>query len=121
MTTDDDHESATSEAPLGILPNRTVSGAIPAAAWPFAFLILRVFAVSGYDWDTAFLVGTTLGIDAGLARIFGSFMAEHLAVAVLLVLVLPVWSKPTSGHRIAVVSVRRWPAARGRWGVARGG
>ena len=107
MTTDDARESSTSEVPLGILPNRTVSGAVPAAAWAFAFLILRVFAVSGYDWDTAFLVSTTLGIDDGLALIFGSFMAEHLAVAVLLILVLPLlvgtylWAP--NGRRAAVV------------------
>lgn len=89
MTTDDVSEPATSEPHLGVLAENQVSAAVPAAAWAFAFLILRVFAVSGYDWNTAFLVSTTLGIDDGLALIFGSFMAEHLAVAVLLVLVLP--------------------------------
>lgn len=65
------------------------SAVVPAAAWAFAFLVLRVFAVSGYDWDTAFLVSTTIGIEDGLTLVFGSFMAEHLVVELLLILVLP--------------------------------
>ena len=73
------------------------------AAWAFAFLLLRIFAVSGYDWDTAFLVSTTLGLDDGLALMFGSLMANYLLTAALLVGVLPlliaasVWG--TGEHR----------------------
>lgn len=60
----------------------------------FAFLVLRIFAVSGYDWDTAFLVSTTLGLDDGLTLLFGFVMAERLMVALLLVCVIP-WSIAT--------------------------
>lgn len=63
--------------------------AAQVAAWGFAFLLLRVFAVAGYDWDTAFLVSTTIGLDDGLALVFGSLMANHLLTAVLLICVLP--------------------------------
>lgn len=55
----------------------------------FAFLVLRIFAVSGYDWHTAFGVSTTLGLDDGLALVFGSLMAGHLLTGVLLMCVLP--------------------------------
>lgn len=64
-------------------------GAAQVAAWGFAFLLLRIFAVSGYDWDTAFLVSTTLGLDDGLALLFGSLMANYILTAVLLICVLP--------------------------------
>lgn len=59
------------------------------AVWVFGFLILRVFAVSGYDWHTAFLVTTTLGLDDGASLLFGSLMAEYLLTSVLLIVVLP--------------------------------
>lgn len=51
------------------------------AAVAFFFLLLRVFAVSGYGWNTAFAVSTTLGLDDGLALLFGSLMAGHLLTA----------------------------------------
>lgn len=78
-----------------------------AAAWAFVFLVLRIFAVSGYDWNTAFAVSTTLGLDDGLSLVFGSLMSGHLLVSVLLVCVLPLllsaylWSP--HGHRPVVV------------------
>lgn len=68
---------------------RTTPLATSAATWAFAFLVFRVFAVSGYDWNTAFLVSTTLGFDDGVAIVFGSLMAEHLLVSALLVFLLP--------------------------------
>lgn len=52
-------------------------------------MILRVFAVSGYDWHTAFAVSTTLSVSDGLALLFGSLMGGHLLTSVLLVCVLP--------------------------------
>ncbi len=66
-----------------------LGGAAQVAAWGFVFLILRIFAVSGYDWDTAFAVSTTLGVDDGLALVFGSLMAGHLLTSVLLIVVVP--------------------------------
>lgn len=60
-----------------------------AAAWVFGFLILRIFAVSGYDWNTAFVVSTTLRLDDGMSLLFGSLMAGQLLTAVLLLCVVP--------------------------------
>lgn len=86
MNVDADEQAA--ESPRSGSSNLSI-GAAHLAAWGFAFLLLRIFAVSGYDWDTAFLVSTTLGVDDGLALVFGSLMAGHLLTAVLLVRVLP--------------------------------
>lgn len=65
------------------------SAGVSSTVWVFAFLILRIFAVSGYSWETAFLVSTTISLNDGLAILFGSLMAGHLLVAILLVFVLP--------------------------------
>lgn len=87
---------------------RRISGsAANAAAWAFAFLILRIFAVSGYDWNTAFAVSTTLGLDDGLSLLFGSLMAGHLLTAILLMCVLPL-----------LIAASRW-GAYGRQSVVR--
>lgn len=66
-----------------------VWGAAPLTAWAFAFVLLRIFAVSGYDWDTAFNVSTTLNISDGLNLIFGSLMGGHVLVEILLAILLP--------------------------------
>mgnify|MGYP000524398814 CR=1 FL=1 len=94
MITDTDTDSA--RVPQGSgedTPPRSDKRATPiaasAATWAFAFLVFRVFAVSGYDWNTAFLVSTTLGLDDGVAIVFGSLMAEHLLVSALLVFLAP--------------------------------
>ncbi len=89
--------------------SRLTGVAAHATAWAFAFLLLRIFAVSGYDWDTAFAVSTTLGLGDGLALLFGSLMAGQLLVAILLVLVLPlliaayVWG-PRSHRPVVLLS-----------------
>ena len=70
-------------------PSGFAGAAAHGATWGVAFLTLRIFAVSGYDWDTAFLVSTTLGLNDGLALVFGSLIAEHTLTAILLVGVLP--------------------------------
>lgn len=88
-------------------PPRYTDAAAHAAAWGFVFLILRIFAVSGYDWNTAFAVSTTLGLSDGLSLLLGSLMAGHLLTAVLLTFVLPLlmaaylWGP--HGHRPVVV------------------
>lgn len=69
--------------------SRFAGAAANGATWGVAFLTLRIFAVSGYDWDTAFLVSTTLGLNDGLALVFGSLIAEHVLTATLLIGVLP--------------------------------
>ncbi|GAA4371072.1 hypothetical protein GCM10023166_19980 [Paeniglutamicibacter cryotolerans] len=69
-------------------------------------MILRIFAVSGYDWNTAFAVSTTLSLSDGLALVFGSLMAGHFLVQILLVGVFPLllatylWSE--GGHRSSI-------------------
>jgi len=56
MTTDTDSARAPRD-PDAIAPLRTDKQATPiaasAATWAFAFLVFRIFAVSGYDWNTA--------------------------------------------------------------------
>lgn len=69
--------------------NGYAGAAAQGTAWAFAFLILRIFAVSGYHWDTAYLVSTTLSLNDGLALVFGSLMAGHTLTSVLLIGVLP--------------------------------
>lgn len=88
-----------SDDPQPETPAHRYAGTVaPAAAGGFVFVILRLFAVSGYDWNTAFAVSTTLGLSDGLALLFGSLMAGHLLVAILMIVVLPllvatyVWS-----------------------------
>lgn len=104
MTT---HQAKMPPAESGKTSSRRISAAAPAAAWGFSFVILRIFAVSGYDWNTSFNVSTTLSVDDGLALMFGSLMADHLLVAALLISVLPLliatylWSP--GGHRAVVV------------------
>ena len=107
MNADDAKRDTAAEVESDESPRRIPGTAAPAAAWAFAFLILRLFAVSGYDWNTAFAVSTTLSVNDGLALLFGSLMAGHLLVAILLMLVLPLliatylWSP--HGHRPVVV------------------
>ncbi len=65
--------------------------------WGFGFLVLRIFAVSGYNWDTAFAVSTTLNLNDGVSLLFGSLMAGKLFTAGLLVVTLPLLSPRFSG------------------------
>ncbi|WP_182358813.1 hypothetical protein [Tomitella gaofuii] len=81
--------------------------AAPLAVWAFAFVLLRIFAVSGYDWATAFNVSTTLSLSDGVGLLFGSLMGGHILVEALLVILVPLlaadhlWSP--RGHRPIVV------------------
>lgn len=100
---------------------------VSSTVWVFAFLILRIFAVSGYSWDTAFLVSSTIGLNDGLALLFGSLMAGHVLVEILLALVLPllvaglVWGprdqRPVMAliTTVAVVIVVTLTASFGAW------
>lgn len=97
MSADTPNQIADAPRPAAIA-HRYAGTVAPAAAGGFVFLILRIFAVSGYDWDTAFAVSTTLGLSDGLALLFGSLMAGHLLVTYLMIVILPlllatyVWS-----------------------------
>lgn len=63
--------------------------AISAAVWGFAFLMLRIFAVSEYSWPTAFLVSTTVGLSDGLVILVGTLMATPVLTEAMLVGLLP--------------------------------
>ena len=98
----------TTEAATSVEARRFSAGDLaPAASVGFVFLILRIFAVSGYDWNTAFAVSTTLSLSDGLALVFGSLMAGHFLVQILLVGVLPLllatylWAE--GGHRASIL------------------
>ncbi|MET9952489.1 hypothetical protein ABZ135_13215 [Streptomyces sp. NPDC006339] len=56
----------------------------------FAFVVFRLFAVSGYDWHTAFAVLHTLDLDDTIGLVIGTVMADSLASIVLLTLLVPV-------------------------------
>lgn len=76
------HDTPTGARPLA-------NAAAKAGAWGFVFVLLRVFAVSGYSWDTAFVISTTLTVTDGLALLLGSLLGEHLLTAALLAGLLP--------------------------------
>ena len=107
MTDADAHGVSPGSAGSGRNTRSSTGAAAHATAWAFVFLILRIFAVSGYDWATAFAVSTTLSLDSGVSLLFGSLMAGHLLTAVLLILVLPLliaayrWGP--RGHRPVVL------------------
>lgn len=63
--------------------------AFGAAVWAFSFLMLRIFAVSEYSWDTAFLVSTTVSLGDGVAILVGSLMATPELTEALLIAFLP--------------------------------
>ena len=101
-------ETATAESTNSRMDRRRAAGDLaPAAAVGFVFLILRIFAVSGYDWNTAFAVSTTISLSDSLGLLFGSLMAGHVLVQILLVGVLPLllatylWS--AGGHRTLIL------------------
>ncbi len=89
MTAHDTTETTDSPEPPQQASRGVWSAGVSSTVWVFAFLILRIFAVSGYSWETAFLVSTTISLNDGLAILFGSLMAGHLLVAILLVFVFP--------------------------------
>ncbi|MFM9370726.1 hypothetical protein [Streptomyces sp. Da 82-17] len=54
------------------------------------FLILRLFAVSHYDWHTAFAVLHTIDLSDSVGLVLGTVMADSLASTVFLALLVPV-------------------------------
>ncbi|MEU6258519.1 hypothetical protein [Streptomyces sp. NPDC047043] len=56
----------------------------------FAFLVLRLFAVSDYNWHTAFAVLHTLDLKDSIGLVLGTVMADSLASVVFLTLLVPV-------------------------------
>lgn len=89
MTDDETRANTGDAASKDESKRKPVSAAVLLSALGIGFIVLRMFAVSGYDWETAFLVSTTLSLDDGLALVFGSLMSGYLLTAFLLMLVLP--------------------------------
>lgn len=56
----------------------------------FLFLALRLFAVSHYDWHTAFAVLHTIDLNDGVGIVLGTVMADSLATTVFFALLVPV-------------------------------
>ncbi|MEV0184710.1 hypothetical protein AB0I54_36350 [Streptomyces sp. NPDC050625] len=56
----------------------------------FVFLVLRLFAVSGYDWHTAFAVLHTVDPKDAIGLVLGTVMADSLASLLFLTLLAPI-------------------------------
>ncbi|ALG05736.1 hypothetical protein [Kibdelosporangium phytohabitans] len=56
---------------------------------PLLFLLLRLFAVSDYDWHTAFAVVNTLNPKDGIAIFVGTVMADSVVAGVVPAVLLP--------------------------------
>lgn len=85
---------------------------VTAAA--FAFLVLRLFAVSGYNWHTAFAVLHTLDLDDTIGLVLGTVMAESLAAVLVLALLVPIAALRT------IMELRRMRGAGSRPGPEAG-
>ncbi|MFE1594556.1 hypothetical protein [Nocardia sp. NPDC058705] len=53
------------------------------------FLLLRLFAVTDYDWNSAFSIAGTIGVDDVVAMVVGTMMASPVLGGVALALLLP--------------------------------
>lgn len=54
------------------------------------FLMLRLFAITRYDWHTAFAIADTIQFDDAPTVIIGTLMADRLISGLALMLLLPV-------------------------------
>ncbi|MDI3404967.1 hypothetical protein [Streptomyces cavernicola] len=63
---------------------------LTVATAAFLFLVLRLFAVSHYDWHTAFAVLHTIDLNDSVGIVLGTVMADSLAATVFLALLVPV-------------------------------
>ena len=84
--------------------SRNVGASAGAAA---AFLLLRIFAVSGWDWHTASEVADTVDFGAALSIALGTLFAEPETTSLLLMVLFP----------LIVVDFVWPPAGRDRWSV----
>ncbi|MFJ6697675.1 hypothetical protein ACIQM4_16615 [Streptomyces sp. NPDC091272] len=73
----------------------------------FLFLLLRLFAVSGYHWHTAFAVLHTIDIDDAVGIVLGTVMADSVVAAVLLAVLLPAFLFRVLGGFMMAVRMRR--------------
>jgi hypothetical protein len=87
----DDERSSTSADE----DERSSASAVPAFAATSVgagvlFLVLRILAVSEWDWHTAFAISHTVDFDDVIGIGLGTFMAEEVATGILLIWLLPV-------------------------------
>ncbi|MFF0742427.1 hypothetical protein ACFYVL_18705 [Streptomyces sp. NPDC004111] len=78
----------------------------------FLFLLLRLFAVSGYQWHTAFAVLHTLDLEDSIGIVLGTVMADSVVAAVLLAVLLPAFLFRVVGGYLLAARVRRLRAER---------
>lgn len=64
-------------------------GAVTSAGGAGLFLLLRILAVSDWNWHTAFAVAHTVNFDDVIGIVLGTLMANETLVGVLLVWLLP--------------------------------
>lgn len=82
-------------------PTRAV--AVTSAGAAVLFLLLRVLAISDWNWHTAFAVVHTVNFEDAIGIVFGTLMANQTLTGILLVGLVPLavihaaW--PPSGHR----------------------
>ncbi|EWC64025.1 hypothetical protein UO65_0646 [Actinokineospora spheciospongiae] len=80
-------------------PGAGVASALTGAA--ALFVLLRLLAVSGYDWHTAFALLHTLDFEDAPAIFLGTFMANRVISSVLLVALIPFTILAYAGARRA--------------------
>lgn len=64
-------------------------GAVASAGGAALFLLLRVLAVSDWNWHTAFAVAHTVNFDDAIGIVLGTLMANEVLAGVLLIWLLP--------------------------------
>ncbi|MCX5201311.1 hypothetical protein OG897_07565 [Streptomyces sp. NBC_00237] len=87
----------------------------------FLFLLLRLFAVSGYQWHTAFAVLHTLDLDDSIGIVLGTVLADAAVAAVLLAVLLPAFLFRVVGGFLLSARLReegRTDPRTGRWDLA---
>ncbi|APE32680.1 hypothetical protein BOX37_00305 [Nocardia mangyaensis] len=67
-----------------------VAKGLSATGMAGLFLLLRLFAITDYDWNAAFSVAGTIGIDDVAAMVLGTLMASPVLGGVALGILLPV-------------------------------
>ncbi|MYR88924.1 hypothetical protein GTY41_29410, partial [Streptomyces sp. SID685] len=79
----------------------------------FIFMVLRLFAVSDYNWHTAFAILHTIDLEDAVGLVLGTVMADSLASVLILTLLVPIAVlRLVSGLRAARASVERARAQR---------
>jgi hypothetical protein len=89
------------------LKRRGWSSGLTLTTAAFLFLLLRLFAVSGYQWHTAFAVLHTLDLDDSIGLVLGTVLADTVVAAVLLVVLLPAFFFRVAGGFLLAARMRK--------------